>query len=153
MWSFKRKRLLGFIQLLVCAIIYSRGWLRAWIQCTLHSRAPYCQASSSWITIAPNLIINILYHAQKSPSLRTVLQRMKTGCVIKVYTAHSTRALEFLNCLNVTCVSLPHEELRMKMKSSIQRKIKRKIKKQSRNEPPARKPFRFAPLSPMWNCF
>lgn len=58
---------------------------------------------------------------------------MKTGCVIKVYTAHSMGALELLNCLNVTCDSLPHEELRMKIKS-IQRKIKRKKKLKNRLE-------------------
>lgn len=111
MVSLKRKGPLGFIQLLVCEIIYSwkcsyMGWrrlLRMWIQCALHSRALYCQPGSSWITIAPNLIINILtlsHTHKKSPSPRTVLQRMTSLCNKGLYCTlnEGLRIFELLEC-------------------------------------------------------
>lgn len=155
MWSFKRKRLLGFIQLLVCAIIYSRGWLRAWIQCTLHSRALYCQASSSWITIAPNLIINILTLSrtkkpisQSSPTKNE--DRLRNKGLYCTFNG-GLRTFKLPECCMWFFTTWIENE--NKIFYSEKNKKKKKIKKQTRNEPPARKSFRFARLSPNVELF
>lgn len=133
--------------------MYSRGCNVTWAgegcserdYSALYTAELYCQASSSWITIAPNLIINTLTlsHTQKKPISCNSLTKNEDSLCNKCLYCILNEGLRIFKLLE--CYMWFFTMWRTENENKIPYLEKKKTK-QDGKEPPARKAFKSALL-------